>query len=190
MPQLDRDWLVTPDSWNNALDSIGNNTAVLFPLTAPTSALTQGAASQPQSLGMFQPNDDWTLKAVRGEVIVGWDPTSGTSFQGAIDMRIEVMDSESDGTPVVPVSYDLQSYVDANRSFVWHHTVVSRKLGGWLDPASVDSSKHNVPIHAKAARRVLSNQIVVLIIQLTALQGAANTLEVTTRLRTLAEKRS
>ena len=162
----DKDWMVTDLGWGTEI-SFGPSVTTAIPLTFPTTVAGLEHA------GIFSPNDDWTLKAVRGAISVYWDPEEEAApWSMQVHMAIEVFDgSPLGGTPALPFSYDLTTADTANRAFIWHHSFVARRLGSWLEPSQADSSNHRVEVHAKSARRVFAGQQPSLVMQVTPITG-------------------
>lgn len=185
MPTLDKDWMVTPDGWGPQI-SLNSAMQILVPLTAPTTIF---ASTNIDAVGMFQPNDDWTLIAIRGQLNITWDAESAAApWTALIDLRLIVVEMEEDGTPIVDPSLSLPDEQDANRAFLWHHTLVSRRLGTWLEPGNVENSNVTIDVHVKTRRRVHAGQGIVLVGQNFPVLAATARHEVLPRLRVLGQK--
>lgn len=189
----DNDWIVSDASWWNPVAEAGSLLRLGADLVASieiTEVPTTTLSGLPYA--SFQSGDDFTLERIRGEVIVTLDPEEvAATWFGVLDMRIEVMDLDPvSGQVVFPPNWNGMSAVTANRSFLWQHSHIFRRLGSWLEPSQADSSNITIPVDVKARRRVLNSHGVVLLVQWSTLTGTGNLpfLNMLTRLRALGSK--
>lgn len=161
----DKDWLVSDEAWPTSVVGllVAQGTFAAIPLTYNTSAAF--TASRPENVGAFQPNDNWTLEAIRGGIDLWWDTDEvATSWEGIIDVRLEVMDQGLDGVVAVPSTYKLNDNENANRAFLWSDFRHFWKLTSWVDPEQGSPSHWHIDLHVKSKRRIEANQCVALMI--------------------------
>lgn len=160
----DFDWMLTPAGYNQVLQSdvLLNDSVNIYALTTP--AFQDNIFDQ---VGSFESSDSWTLEAVRGDLNFAWDVNEVAANWGLVCMvRLEVFQCDLNGAPMVAASYSLNGGTDANRSFLWQHVFIGRRLGSWLEPEQSDRSQVRIPVNVKTRRRIRGNEeVVALVVQ-------------------------
>lgn len=172
------DWLVTTSGWRpSQSDNIAVDTVVVIPLSyshnATAAALggTAGGTATDRMIGTFESGDNWTLEAVVGEL--RWqlrlgDTEQGSTWRVTFQARLEVFQADELGDPIVPVTYTLDSPIQANRSFLWHRGWATANQSTWTGTQYRAKDSGMMSIRCQAKRRIQTpDECVALVIQYT-----------------------